>query len=273
MTRWLLLHQASVQLYLFVGAFAAVALWESFRPRRTLATATPLRWINNFALAGIGDAITRVCLPLLGVSMAVLAVQRGFGLFNILAAPAWLAFVAAVLLIDLSQYALHRLLHESPLLWRMHKIHHAELDVDCVTAVRHHPIEILFMGGAELLVIAVLGAPPLAVLVASMLGAVTSLFNHGNVSIGPSVERALRHVVVTPDMHRIHHSTLGAECNANFSMVFSWWDRLFDSWCASPLLGHESMSLGLTEARNAGDVTFLKLLAMPFRGRRITAAA
>lgn len=273
---WLLGHQASLQFYLFVAAFAGVAVWESFAPLRAPATATPARWINNLALAGIGNAVARLCFPLLGVSFALFVAERGWGLFNLATAPAWLSFAGSILLIDLAQYGMHRAVHAWPPLWRMHKVHHAELDVDCVTAIRHHPLEVLLTSGVDLLVIATLGAPPLAVLAASILGVVTSVFNHGNVSLRPSIERALRLGVVTPDMHRIHHSTLDRECNANFSMVFPWWDRLFRTWCAAPAHEHSQMSLGLTEARTAADVTLPKLLLLPFRrgtGRNLRAAS
>jgi sterol desaturase/sphingolipid hydroxylase (fatty acid hydroxylase superfamily) len=265
MTAWLLAHQASVQFAFLLGAFAAVALWESFRPRRKLATPTPARWIDNLALAAIGSALTRASLPLVGVGFALFAEQRGLGLFNVIAAPAWLAFVLAVILLDFAQYGLHRLVHAVPMLWRIHKIHHAELDVDCVTAIRHHPLEMLFVAGVELLAIGLLGAPPLAVLAVAILNVVTSVFNHGNVGLTPPIDRALRLCVVTPDMHRVHHSVENDECNANFSMVFSWWDRWFGTWCEAPRLGHERASTGLAEARDPDDISLLRSLLMPFR--------
>jgi sterol desaturase/sphingolipid hydroxylase (fatty acid hydroxylase superfamily) len=268
MSDWLVAQHAAVLFYALLVAFAVVAVWESVQPRRRLATATTVRWFNNIALAGIGGALERYSLPILGVSFAVLAEQRGWGLLNAAAAPAWLSFAFAVIALDLAHYLLHRLLHKVPLLWRMHKVHHADLDVDCVTAVRHHPLETLFVSGAGVLVIGGLGAPPLAVLAAFGLASVASIFNHGNVDVPPSIDRMLRLIVVTPDMHRIHHSVQYDECNANFSMVFAWWDRLFGTWCEAPRLGHESMSLGLAEARTPSDVTLYRLLLLPLRRGR-----
>ena len=265
MAEWLVAHQATAQFYALLTAFAVVAVWESFRPRRSVSTSTPARWFNNLALAGIGGVVARLFFPLVGVAFAVLAEQRGWGLFNVVPTPAWLSFVVAVVAIDCARYLLHRLSHAAPMLWRMHKVHHSELDVDCATAVRHHPLEYLFVSGAELVVIASLGAPPLAVLAVSILTTVMSIFNHGNVVVSANTDRLLRRVVVTPDMHRIHHSIQDDECNANFAMVFSWWDRLFRTWCEAPRLGHEHMSLGIAEARSAGDVTLHKLLLLPFR--------
>lgn len=262
---WLVAHQATVQLYVLIAAFAVVAVWESFRPLRSVATATPGRWITNVVLAGLGSVVVRLVFPVFGVGFAVLAGERGWGLLNVVAAPAWLSFVVAVIAIDAAQYGLHRLSHAAPVLWRMHKIHHADLDVDCATAIRHHPLEHLYVSGASLLLIGALGAPPLAVVAASLVGTAASIFNHGNVVVSPDVDRLLRRVVVTPDMHRIHHSMQDDECNANFSMLLPWWDHLFGTYRGAPRDGHAQMTLGIADARAAGDVTLPRLLLLPFR--------
>jgi sterol desaturase/sphingolipid hydroxylase (fatty acid hydroxylase superfamily) len=263
MASWLLAHQAQVQSYLWLGSFIAIALWESFQPRRPLATATGARWFNNIALTGAGFLLTRLCLPVAAFTFAVLVQDRGWGLFNQLPLAAWVSCTVAVLMLDLGTYAVHRLFH-TRLLWRYHKIHHCDLDVDCGTAIRHHPIESVLVLGADLVIIAAIGASPLAVLIAVTLAAVASVFNHGNVAIPATMDRLLRRFVVTPDMHRIHHSVSVHESNSNFSNLLPWWDHLFLTYRDAPELDHQSMHLGLEEARATRDVTLLKLLAMPF---------
>jgi sterol desaturase/sphingolipid hydroxylase (fatty acid hydroxylase superfamily) len=272
MAAWLLAHQAQVQSYLWLGSFIAVALWESFQPRRELAAGTAARWFNNIALKAAGFLLVWLCLPVAALSVAILAQERGWGLFNYLTLPMWLSCVLAVLMLDLGTYAVHRLFH-TRLLWRYHKIHHCDLDVDCGTSIRHHPIESVLALGAELIVIASIGAPPLAVLIAITLAAIAAVFNHGNVTIPVPMDRLLRRLVVTPDMHRIHHSTMVHETNSNFSNLLPWWDHLFSTYRDEPQLGHESMELGLEEARTAKDVTLWRLLAMPFLSPKSTPAA
>jgi sterol desaturase/sphingolipid hydroxylase (fatty acid hydroxylase superfamily) len=265
MTSWLFEHQAQLQWYLWLGSFALVAVWESFKPRRQLITATGARWFNNIALTSLGALLAQFCLPLAAFAFAVLAEERGWGLFNQLSLPFWLSCVLAVLIMDFATYGIHRLFHVIPALWRCHKIHHTDLDVDCGTAIRHHPIEFLIAAGADLAIIGAIGAPPLAVFIAVALGAVASVFNHGNVAIPATVDRLLRRIVVTPDMHRIHHSVVTVESNRNFANLFTWWDYLFSTYQGEPRRGHEGMDLGVGEARAAADVTFWQLLAMPFR--------
>jgi sterol desaturase/sphingolipid hydroxylase (fatty acid hydroxylase superfamily) len=262
---WLLAHWASLQSGLVIVVFAAVALWESFRPRRAPTTTTPRRWFTNIALFGIGGALARLCLPLAGVSFALWIAERGFGLLNASPVPAWLAFIVALLALDLVQYGMHRLLHAAPVLWRLHKVHHADLDVDCLTAIRHHPLEGLLVGAADLITIGVLGAPAMAVLAISILSGATSIFNHGNVALPRRIDRALRRAIVTPDMHRIHHSVQDDACNANFSMVFPWWDRWFGTCCEATPRVHEQMRFGIAEAPAAGDVALVNSLLLPFR--------
>jgi sterol desaturase/sphingolipid hydroxylase (fatty acid hydroxylase superfamily) len=273
MTSWLYEHQAQLQWYLWLGTFALVAVWESFKPRRRLITVTGARWFNNIALTSLGALLAQFCLPLAAFSFAVLAEERGWGLFNQLPLPFWLSCALAVLIMDFATYGIHRLFHVIPALWRCHKIHHTDLDVDCGTAIRHHPIEFLIAAGADLAIIAAIGAPPLAVFIAVALGAVASVFNHGNVAIPTTIDRLLRRIVVTPDMHRIHHSVVVAEGNRNFANLFTWWDYLFSTYQREPRRGHEGMDLGIGDARAAADVTLWQLLAMPFRRPHVAVAS
>jgi len=272
MIDWLVAHAASAQFCVLLGGFAALAAWETWRPLRPAAASTVARWVHNLALAGLGAALVRVCVPVAGLAVAALAARHGIGVLHVVALPAPLAFAIGVLAFDATHYALHRLVHALPWLWRIHKIHHADLDVDCATALRHHPLETLFIGGCELVAIAAIGASPLAVLAASLLAAAVSLFSHANVGVSPVIDRALRAIVVTPDMHRIHHSLLADESNANFATVFSCWDRCFGTFRAAPAAGRERMVVGIADARTPREVSLLRSLAMPFERRSATPA-
>ena len=265
MTDWLLAHQAQLQTYLLLGSFGGVAIWELFAARRPFATSLGTRWFNNLALAALGLFLIRFCVPVATFAFAVLAEQQGWGLLNRLTLPLWLSCALGLIVMDLALYAEHRLFHAVPLFWRFHRIHHCDLDVDCGTAIRHHPVETLGGLAFELAIIWTLGIPPLAVLIAAALVGIASVFNHGNVALPSAADRLLRKLVVTPDMHRVHHSANVAESNCNFAMLFPWWDHLFSTYQCQPLLGHDLMELGIAEARTPSDVTLLKLLVLPFR--------
>jgi sterol desaturase/sphingolipid hydroxylase (fatty acid hydroxylase superfamily) len=263
MADWLLGHQAAIQSYTLLGSFAIVALWESFLPRRALSATPGARWYTNIALAALGSFLARWCLPVAGVAVAALAQERHWGLLNQAQLPIWSTAALGVLLIDLGGYAKHRAMHAVPLLWRLHRIHHADLDVDCATAIRHHPVETLLASTIDLGLIAAIGAPPIAVLVAAVLGGIAAVVNHGNVALPRAAEGLIRLLVVTPDMHRIHHSTAVDESNRNFANLFSWWDRLFATYARDPRQGHERIELGIAELRQAREVTLWKLLVLP----------
>jgi sterol desaturase/sphingolipid hydroxylase (fatty acid hydroxylase superfamily) len=204
-------------------------------------------------------------MPLAAFALAALAEQRGFGLLNVVDAPSWLALLVGVIALDLANYAQHRLAHAVPLLWRFHRIHHCDLDVDCGTSLRHHPGEALVSQAVVLATVVAVGVSPLAVLVGLALAAVASVFNHGNIALPRRVDAALRLLVVTPDMHRIHHSTQPAESNSNFANLLPWWDWLFSTYRRDPHSDQRRMALGLEIARTPRDVTLWKLLLMPFR--------
>jgi len=265
MTRWLLEHQADLQSYLWLAAFGVVAVWETFLPRRAFAVPAGARWIQQLTLVALGSVVIRLCMPLAAFALAALAEQRGFGLLNVVDAPSWLALLVGVVALDLANYAEHRLAHAVPLLWRFHQIHHCDLDVDCGTSLRHHPGEALVSQAVVLATVVAVGVPPLAVLVGLALAAVASVFNHGNIALPRRVDAALRLLVVTPDMHRIHHSTQPAESNSNFANLLPWWDWLFSTYRRDPHSDQRRMALGLEIARTPRDVTLWKLLLMPFR--------
>ena len=266
MSQWLLAHHIDLQWWVWLGSFGLVAVWESFRPRRVPTTPTASRWLSNVSLTGLSMLLATVCLPLAAITFAIVAEQKEWGLFNRLSLPLWLSCALAVLILDLSAYWVHRLFHTVPAFWRLHKVHHSELDVDCSTAVRHHPIEFLLVSGAILLVIAAIGASPLAVLISVILGTVAAVFSHGNVATPRELDKILRRIVVTPDMHRVHHSAAHRESNHNFGNLFPLWDHLFSTYQAQPRAGHENMEIGIAEIRTVEDVRLWKLLVLPFKG-------
>jgi sterol desaturase/sphingolipid hydroxylase (fatty acid hydroxylase superfamily) len=207
----------------------------------------------------------RIIAPAGAVGFALFAGSRGWGLFNRLAWPPWLEVLGAVLVMDLAIYLQHRLFHRVPVLWRLHRMHHSDLDVDVTTGARFHPLEILLSLGIKFVVIVSVGASPLSVLVFEILLNATSMFNHGNVRVPPAVERLLRLLVVSPDMHRVHHSILRQETDSNFGFNFPWWDRIFGSYRPQPEAGHETMTLGLEEFRDGKELRLDRMLTQPFR--------
>jgi sterol desaturase/sphingolipid hydroxylase (fatty acid hydroxylase superfamily) len=262
-----LAHESAVRLTCFAGVLLLMALWEALAPRRRLTLGRPARWFSNLGLVTIDTLTARFLAPLGVVGVALWAQDRGWGLFNAAAAPAWLAVVISVLALDLAIYLQHVMFHAVPLLWRLHMVHHADLDFDTTTGVRFHPIEILLSLGIKSAVVVLLGAPPWAVLIFEVLLSSTSLFNHGNVYLPPAIERALRLVVVTPEMHRVHHSVHPRETNSNFGFNLPWWDYLFGTYRAQPAEGHEGMTIGLEQFRDERRAERLHwLLLLPFVG-------
>jgi sterol desaturase/sphingolipid hydroxylase (fatty acid hydroxylase superfamily) len=206
------------------------------------------------------------------VGFALLAQQRGWGLFNSAFLPVWAKCLIALVLLDLAIYLQHRIFHYVPVLWRLHRMHHADLNVDVTTGVRFHPVEILLSLGIKFLVIVPLGAPPLAVLAFEIGLNASSMFNHSNVQLAARIERWLRWIVVTPDMHRVHHSIVRREADSNFGFNFPWWDRLFKTYRAQPEAGHDSMTLGVQEFRDPKEFRLTRMLTQPFRkddGRKL----
>jgi sterol desaturase/sphingolipid hydroxylase (fatty acid hydroxylase superfamily) len=209
--------------------------------------------------------LTRILAPTGAVGFALFAEGRKYGLFNSVTAPAWLSLVVSLLLLDLAIYLQHRVFHWVPLLWRLHRMHHADLDVDVTTGARFHPIEILLSLGIKFLVIVALGAPALAVLVFELGLNATSMFNHSNVRIPSSLEPLLRWLVVTPDMHRVHHSIVRRETDSNFGFNFPWWDRLFRTYRPEPEAGYQHMTVGIEQFRDPKELFLGRMLMQPLR--------
>ena len=255
-----------IRLGAFGGVFLAMALWEAAAPRRPQAIARSHRWPSNLGVVALDTALVRVLLPTSAVGAAVAAEEHTFGLFNVFAVPEWLAVLASVVLLDFIIYLQHVLFHAVPALWRLHRMHHTDLEFDVSTGLRFHPIEILLSMLLKLTVIAGLGAPPQAVLIFEVLLNATSMFNHGNVLLPPRIDRWLRWLVVTPDMHRVHHSIVPRETNSNFGFNLPWWDRLLGTYRDQPSAGHAAMTIGIDAFRDARELRLDRMLVQPFKG-------
>jgi sterol desaturase/sphingolipid hydroxylase (fatty acid hydroxylase superfamily) len=250
----------------FLVVLAGMAVWELAAPRRRQEIPRLLRWTNNLALVVLDTVVLRLAFPVLAVGVAIIAEQRDWGLFNALELPFWLSVTLSILLLDLAIYLQHVLFHAVPALWRLHRMHHADLEFDVTTGVRFHPVEILLSMAIKLAVVAALGAPALAVLMFEILLNATALFNHANIQLPSRVDRVLRWFVVTPDMHRVHHSVIRAETNSNFGFNLPWWDRLFGTYRAQPREGHAGMTVGIEQFRTRRDLWLDRMLLQPVRG-------
>jgi sterol desaturase/sphingolipid hydroxylase (fatty acid hydroxylase superfamily) len=248
----------------FLFVLAVMAGWELLAPRRLLTVAKTGRWGINLGIVAIDTALLQL-LPVLPVGMALLAEARGWGVLTNYPLPPGVAVLVSVAVLDFTIYLQHVMFHFVPLFWRFHRMHHTDLDFDTSTGVRFHPIEIVLSSCIKLAVVAVIGPPALAVLLFEVLLNATSLFSHGNIRIHPGLDRWLRWLVVTPDMHRVHHSVLPAETNSNFGFNIPWWDRLCGTYRPQPAAGHEGMTIGLSQFREARLLTLPKLLLLPFR--------
>jgi sterol desaturase/sphingolipid hydroxylase (fatty acid hydroxylase superfamily) len=260
-----LANEPLIRLGAFAGIFAAMAVWELFAPRRRQAVPRRGRWPSNLGIVVLDTLLVRVLFPVAAVGVALLGETRGFGLMHAFETPTWLAFIASTLLLDLAIYFQHVLFHAVPALWRVHRMHHADLEFDVTTGARFHPIEIVLSMTIKLGIIAALGAPAVAVVVFEVVLNATSMFNHGNVRIPARVDTALRWMLVTPDMHRVHHSVVPRETNSNFGFNLPWWDRLFGTYGAQPAAGHEGMTIGIEQFRDPRELRLDRMLVQPFR--------
>ncbi len=257
----------AIRLGLFALVFFVIAGWEILAPRRELNFSRYIRWSSNIGMSLLNQLVLRLCFPVLLVGLAVVVRQREWGLFNLLEVPEVLAITLCLLLLDLAIYIQHIVFHRVAWLWRLHRVHHTDLDFDVTTAVRFHPLEIILSMSIKMALVLLLGAPPLAVLIFEIVLNLTALFNHGNIFIPVKLDRVLRWVLVTPDMHRVHHSARTAETNSNFGFNLPWWDHLFKTYCPQPGKGHEEMTVGLEEFRSEDKLLLPALLLLPFKKR------
>ena len=239
-------------------------MWELLAPRRPLTTPKASRWISNLGIVLIDTLAVRLILPVQAVGMAVFAQTYGWGILNNVLLPSWMTIVFGVLGLDFVIYLQHAMFHALPVFWRLHRMHHTDLDFDVTTGVRFHPLEILLSMGIKMAAVAVLGPSAIAVILFEVLLNGTSMFNHGNVRLPKGIDRVLRFFVVTPEMHRVHHSVVIKEHNSNFGFNFPWWDRLMGTYKDQPMQGHEGMAIGISQFRDPGRLTLPWLLILPF---------
>jgi sterol desaturase/sphingolipid hydroxylase (fatty acid hydroxylase superfamily) len=260
-------HEAYVRLGLFLGLFISIALAETLFPRRVPGYPKITRWFNNLSITLINTVALRLIFPLIPVGFASYCTAKGFGILNIIDFPIGLKIVIGVIVLDFIIYLQHFIFHSLPLLWRLHVMHHTDMDFDITTGLRFHPIEIILSMVIKLFAVFALGPPAIAVLIFEILLNGTSMFNHGNIRIPFGVDKILRLFVVTPDMHRVHHSVIIRETNSNYGFNLPWWDRLLGTYRAQPARGHEGMTIGIGWLREAKRLTLPWLLAMPFTGK------
>ena len=262
---WLLAHETLIRLGAFVVTFALVAVWEVWSPRRVLTLPRATRWRANLGLVVLNTTLLRLALPAAAVGMAATSTAQGWGLLNHFAAPVWVAVPLAVVALDFVVWLQHVMVHALPALWRLHRVHHADLDYDLTNGARFHPIEIGLSMGIKFAAIALLGAPVVAVVVFEVLLSSCAMFNHGNIRLPAALDRVMRWVMVTPDMHRVHHSVEDDESNCNFGFNLTWWDRMLGTYREQPRAGQQGMAIGIRDHRDPAEVDHLGgMLRLPF---------
>jgi sterol desaturase/sphingolipid hydroxylase (fatty acid hydroxylase superfamily) len=259
-------HESAIRLGFFFGVFGLMAVWELAAPRRALRVSRAVRWTSNLGLVVLNTLLLRLLVPATALGMATAAASHGWGLLHQVQVPFWLAVLASVVILDFVIWLQHVMVHAVPLLWRLHRVHHADPDYDLTTGARFHPLEILLSMLIKLAAVALLGPPLVAVVIFEVLLNATAMFNHGNVRLPAGLDRVLRLFVVTPDMHRVHHSVEDDETNSNFGFNLPWWDRLLGTYRDQPRGGHEAMVIGIRDHTDPREVARLPgMLALPFR--------
>ena len=259
-------YEGLIRGFFFFTVLFLVGYTETKVTRRQLTVSKKGRWFNNLGIIFLSSLLLKLTVPIAATGIAAAAAAKGWGLFNYLELTPWLTIPLSILVLDLVIYLQHLTFHAVPILWRLHMVHHADLDLDVTSGLRFHPLEIILSMGVKMTVVAALGIPVLAVLIFEIILNATAMFNHGNIHLSDKLDRYLRLLTVTPDMHRVHHSVLIRETNSNFGFNFPWWDRLCGTYRAQPAAGHEQMTIGLSQFRKAEQVTLLKLLILPFTG-------
>lgn len=262
---WIIYNELIVKLTVFFGIFFLMAAWEQLAPCRALTISKSLRWANNLGLVLLNGVVLRLLFPAGGVGVAIFVQQQGWGLLNYYQIPLFASIVISVVAMDFIIYLQHIMMHAVPVLWRVHRVHHADLDYDLTTGIRFHPIEIILSMLIKAAVILLLGPPVLAVVVFEVLLNAAAMFNHSNIQLPSGLDQVLRWVLVTPDMHRVHHSTKKDEANSNFGFNLSWWDILFGTYRDQPRGDHQSMVIGISGYRDPSQVERLPgMLALPW---------
>ena len=260
-------NEKPIRMGFFFGMLAVMALWEMLAPRRRLTRPRAVRWVNNLGLVFFNSFILRLLFPAAAVGVAAAASQNGWGLFNAWPVSPWPAMIASIVIMDFVIWVQHVMVHAIPLLWRLHRVHHADPDYDVTTGARFHTLEIILSMLIKFATILLLGPPVVAVVLFEIILNATAMFNHGNVRLPAGLDRVLRWLLVTPDMHRVHHSVEDDEANSNFGFSLSWWDRLFGTYRDQPRGGHEGMTIGIHKYHEPKDVSWITgMLLLPFRG-------
>lgn len=264
MNNFILEHEPLIRFCFFFGILILMAAWELVAPRRPLTTSKASRWLSNLGIVVMDTLAVRLILSVQAVGLALFVEAHGWGILNNVILPPWMKIILGVLGLDLVIYLQHAMFHALPVFWRLHRMHHTDLDFDVTTGIRFHPLEILLSMGIKMAAVVVLGPSAVAVVLFEVLLNATSMFNHGNVRLPKEIDRVLRLLVVTPEMHRVHHSVVIKEYNSNFGFNFPWWDRLMGTYQAQPTRGHEGMTIGLSQFRDPGRLTLPWLLIQPF---------
>lgn len=265
MTEFVTSHELNIRIVFFIVMFGVIAVWEVIAPRRKLIASKSARWINNLGVIIINTMILRLIFPAAVVGFAAYVETQGWGVLNNLKSPVIFSVIVSVILMDAIIYFQHVMFHAVPILWRLHRVHHADLDIDATTGVRFHPIEIILSMLIKMAAVLILGPPVVAVVIFEVLLNASSLFNHGNIYMSKQVDKFLRWFVVTPDMHRVHHSIEADETNSNFGFNLPWWDHLFGTYRDQPNKSHEQMTIGIKAYRDAAHCIWLTgMMVLPF---------
>ncbi|WP_217519718.1 sterol desaturase family protein [Vibrio metschnikovii] len=255
----------TVRLIIFGVVLLSCAMWEVLYPRKILTQNKWLRWVNNLGLVGLNGLLIMLLMPIVAFSAAQWAQEHQIGVFHYLGLPSWLVILLSLLLLDAIIYGQHVLFHRVPYLWRLHRMHHTDQDIDVTTGARFHPIEILLSMWIKIGAVLLLGIPPSAVLLFEIILNASAMFNHSNAKLAIPIDHWLRKWLVTPDMHRVHHSIIPKETHTNFGFCLSIWDRLFGTYCAQPEHGHDKMIIGLPLFKKSREQWLDKMLSQPFR--------
>lgn len=255
----------SIRLALFLSVLIICALWEWVVPRKALTQSKRVRWLNNIGLVGLNSLLLPLLLPILAIEAAYRSQTAQFGVFNWVELPVWFEIVLAIILLDFAIYLQHLLFHRVPLLWRLHRMHHSDQDIDVTTGARFHPIEIILSMLIKVTVVYTLGISPIAVLLFEIVLNASAMFNHSNARLPRQLDKSLRRAIVTPDMHRVHHSIITKETHSNFGFFLSIWDRWFGTYIAQPEAGHDKVEIGIPLFRKGEEQRLDKMLTQPFR--------
>ncbi len=270
MENFLLIHENTIRLSVFLGVFTIMATWEVFRKKRPQSLDRIHRWPHNILLVVVNTVLMRIIFPVFPIGIALWASLEGWGLLNTVILPDLLEIVLAVIILDLAIYAQHVVFHKIPVLWRLHRVHHADTELDVTSGSRFHPVEIALSLVIKMMLVAALGIPATAIILFELILNGAAMFNHANIALPEGVDRALRRILVTPDMHRIHHSEIVDETDSNYGFNLSVWDRIFATYREQPRLGQLGMTIGLPVFRAAEEARLDKLLTQPFRDDNIT---